>query len=239
MYTPSRNDILASLGFLLTVGLLIFAGWWVVRVYRTKPAHVDFSRYPLRGIDVSAHNGSVDFHKVARAGYDFVWIKASEGETFRDTLFTRNFDSATAAGLRVGAYHYFRFDCDGMLQAVNLCRSLQGRRPELGVAIDVEEEGNATGIPTPVIQARLAVMLDYLNLRGLPITLYTNKDGYYEYLADEFSDYPLWICSFTDDNPIDDAPQWIIWQYSHSGRVPGIKGKVDENVARSLPEQRR
>ncbi len=233
MYSPSRHDILASVAFLLITALLIFAGWWGVYYYRNMPARVDFNRYPVRGIDVSAHNGAIDFSEVKRSGYDFVWIKASEGETFRDTLFTRNFDAATAASLRTGAYHYFRFDCDGLLQALNLCRALDGRDPELGVAIDVEEQGNATGIPTPVIVSRLAAMLDYLNMRGFPITLYTNKDGYYEYIRDEFSDYPLWICSFTNDNPIDDAPQWTIWQFSHSGKVPGIRGNVDENVMRA------
>lgn len=229
---PSRHDILASIAFLLILALLIFAGWCVVRVYSTVPARVDFSRYPVRGIDISAHNGEINFAQVRAAGYRFVWIKASEGETFRDSKFASNFDAARAASLRTGAYHYFRFDCDGVLQAMNLCQALDGRVPDMGVAVDVEEEGNATGIPTPVIRARLAAMLDYLNLRGYPITLYSNKDGYYEYLQDEFSDYPLWICSFTDDTPIDDAPQWSCWQYSHSGRVPGISGKVDENVSR-------
>lgn len=231
MYTPSRHDILVSIGFLLIVGLLVFSGLWVF-FYRTRPAKVDFSRYPVKGIDISAHNGTVDFRKVKDAGYGFVWIKAGEGETFRDTRFAANYDAACAAGLDVGAYHYFRFDCDGLLQAINLCQTLDGREPSLGVAIDVEEDGNATGVPTPVIVSRLAAMLDYLNMRGYPITLYSNKDGYYEYLQDEFSDYPLWICSFTDFVPIDDAPQWSCWQYSHSGTVPGVEGKVDENVMR-------
>lgn len=229
---PSRHDILASLGFLITVVVLIFAGWCVVRVYRSKPARVDFNKYPVRGIDISAHNGRPDFSMVRNQGYSFVWLKASEGETFRDSLFADNYDAARAAGMRTGAYHYFRFDCDGMLQAMNLVQALDGRDPDMGIAIDVEEEGNASGVSTAEIKARLAVMLDYLNLRGYPITLYSNKDGYYEYLSEEFSDYPLWICSFTDDNPIEDAPQWTFWQFSHRSRIPGIKGNVDENVLR-------
>lgn len=175
MHKPTRHDIFAALGFLLIVGLLIFSGFWVVKVYRNQPARVDFNRYPVRGIDISAHNGPVDFRRVKNAGYKFVWIKASEGETFRDTLFTRNHDRAVAAGLSAGAYHYFRFDCDGLLQAINLVQALEGREPELGVAIDVEEERNATGIPTPQIVTQLATMLDYLNLRGYPITLTPTK----------------------------------------------------------------
>ena len=232
MIRPTRHDIFASIIFLLICALLIFAGWMVMRVYRTLPARVDFEKYPVKGIDISAHNGEIDFDRVREAGYSFVWVKASEGETFRDSRFAANIEAADSAGLRTGAYHYFRFDCDGLLQAMNLTQALDGRMPPMGIAIDVEEEGNATGIPTDVIVARLGVMLDYLNLRGYPVTLYSNKDGYYEYLAEEFSDYPLWICSFTNDNPIEDAPQWTFWQYSHSGRVPGIEGKVDENILR-------
>lgn len=229
---PFIRDVWAALGFLLSIAVLAFATWMVVKVYRNTPAEVDFDRYPVKGIDVSAHNGPIDFKQVKSAGYDFVWIKASEGETFRDTLFTRNFDAAGAAGMRTGAYHYFRFDCDGMRQAMNLVQSLEGRIPDLGVAIDIEDEGNVSGIPARSISARLSAMLDYLNLRGYPITLYSNKDGYYSYLQEEFSDYPLWICSFTDGSPIDDAPQWTFWQYSHRGTVPGIRGRVDENVMR-------
>ncbi len=231
MHIPTRHDILVSVGFMLILGLLVFSGLWVF-CYRTRAAKVDFRRYPVKGIDISAHNGEVDFRRVREAGYSFVWIKAGEGETFRDARFANNYDAAVSAGLAVGAYHYFRFDCDGMLQAINLCQALDGRLPALGVAIDIEEEGNAAGVSTPVIISRLSAMLDYLNMRGFPITLYSNKDGYYEYLQDEFSDYPLWICSFTDSMPIEDAPQWSYWQYSHSGNVPGIEGKVDENVSR-------
>lgn len=90
-----------------------FAGaalvWWV-RPAAVEPAPSRFpSRFPVHGIDVSRHNGAIDWPRVADAGVAFAWIKASEGGDVRDPRFTENVTGASAAGLRVGAYHFFTF----------------------------------------------------------------------------------------------------------------------------------
>lgn len=229
LHKPSRHDIFASLGFLLVLVTLVYAGWWAWNAYRNPTAKVDFARYPVKGIDVSAHNGEIDFDQVADSGVDFVWIKASEGETVRDSRFRENFDKANKAGLRVGAYHYFRFDCDGVMQAMNLCQALDDRFPDMGVAIDVEEESNAVGIDNESILDNIFTMIDYLQLRGYSIVLYSNKEGFLDYFHDRFAQYPIWLCSFTDFSPADDI-DWTFWQYSHTGKVPGIDGNVDLDV---------
>ena len=231
MRIPSFHDILASLGFLAVLAVLIYAGMWAWDTYRHPKANVDFGRYPVRGIDISAHNGDVDFKRVAESGIKFVWIKASEGETIRDAKFQENYSAARESGLRVGAYHFFRFDCDGVMQAMNLCQSLGDVNPDMGIAIDIELESNAEGVADEVIVSNIDSMVDYLRLRGYPITLYSNKEGYARFLRDHFSDYPLWICSFSDGEPIAEAP-WVFWQYSHTGKVPGVSGKCDEDVFR-------
>lgn len=231
MRIPSLHDIFASLGFLAVLAVLIYAGKWAWDEYRHPKAEVDFGKYPVRGIDISAHNGEVDFEKVAGSGIKFVWIKASEGETLRDVRFQENFAGALSAGLSAGAYHFFRFDCDGVMQAMNLCQALGDVRPEMGIAIDIELENNAENIDDETIVSNIESMTDYLRLRGYPITLYSNKEGYARFVRDHFSDYPLWICSFSDGEPIEDAP-WVFWQYSHTGKIPGVSGKCDENVFR-------
>ena len=70
-------------------------------------------------------------------------------------------------------------------------------------------------------------MVDYLNLLGHRITFYTNKEGYYDYIADLFPGAPLWICSFSS-NPIN--AEWTFWQFNHHGKVRGIRGDVDLNA---------
>lgn len=116
----------------------------------SRPPHVsvDRNRYPVKGIDVSYHNGDIDFNAVAADTVSFVYIKATEGGRWQDSCFARNFDAARAAGLSVGAYHFFRFEVSGLRQAYNFLEGLQGRRPDLPVAIDLEEWKNAPDVTT-------------------------------------------------------------------------------------------
>ncbi|MCM1005995.1 MAG: hypothetical protein NC402_06850 [Prevotella sp.] len=221
---------MVSIFFLIVLAGLCYAGKWVWDTYRTPRAKVNFEEYPVRGVDLSQHNGEVDFQKVAEDSISFVWLKASEGETITNKTFSENYTKAEKAGLAVGAYHFFRFDCDGVAQALNLCKVLEGRRPPMGVAIDVELENNAKGEDDVLVISRLESMVDYLDMRGLPVTIYTNKEGYSRFIKNHLENYPLWICSFRDYAPFDDDTPWTYWQYSHSGRVDGVKGKVDGDV---------
>lgn len=222
-----KNDIAIFFCFLLAAALLVWAVYASWMNFRTQPPYVDRERYPVMGIDLSAHNGNTNLLEAAADGVEFAWIKATEGVTFRDRKFSENHDRAGLAGLKRGAYHFFRFDRDGVEQALNLLEAIGNRRLEMGIAIDVESSGNPEGIPTDTIKERLAAMVDYLNLCGLAPTLYCNKKDYYEYLADSFPGNSLWICSFSE-TPHDSG--WTFWQFNHKGNVKGIKGDVDLNV---------
>lgn len=222
-----KKDLLVCIDFLVVALLLVFASWWAYNEFMTSPPYVDKELYPVRGIDVSSHNGKIDFEDVVADGYEFVFIKASEGESFRDSTFVENYRNAVSAGMKVGAYHFFRFDCDGVAQAINLLGAVEGRELDLGVVVDVESHGNPEGINPNTVADRIGAMIDYLNLLGYKVTFYTNRDGYYDYIADNFPTYPLWICSF-NSNPIN--AEWTFWQFNHHGKVKGIKGEVDLNA---------
>lgn len=205
----------------------MFAAIWAYHTFISTPPYVDSAKYPVRGIDVSSHNGHVDMKKVAGQGYRFVFIKASEGKSFVDKNFRTNFDNARKAGLKVGVYHFFRFDKDGVEQAINLLRTMSRRQPDLGIVIDVEKAGNPEGIPMDSINTRLVGMVEYLNLMGHRVMFYTNREGYFDYIANSFPGSPLWICAFSE-NPIN--AEWTFWQYNHRGKVDGVKGDVDLNT---------
>lgn len=221
------RDIRAAVDFLFILIVLLGAAFWAWKQYMTSPPYVDPILYPVRGIDISAHQGSVNFKGVRDSGIEFVWIKATEGSMFRDTGFRLNYDKARDAGLKVGAYHYFRFDEDGLAQGVHFLRTIGGRELDMGVAVDVEDEGNARGVPLDTIKARLRDMTEYLNMCGYRVTFYSNRDGFYDYLMPEMEGMPMWLCSFSSDTAGGD---FAFWQYSHSGKVPGINGKVDLNA---------
>lgn len=222
-----KNDIMIFCCFLLAAALLAWSAYAAWMHFRTTPPYVDRARYPVLGIDVSAHNGMMNLNAAAGEGVEFVWIKASEGETFRDKNFRLNYQKAGTAGMKRGAYHFFRFDKDGVSQAINLLEAVGDRKLEMGIAIDIESSGNPRDISTEKVKERIAAMVDYLNLRGFSPTLYANRKDYYEYLDDSFPGSRLWICSFADD-PI--SEDWKFWQFSHQGSVGGISGKVDMNV---------
>lgn len=227
LFNKPIQDIEVGLDFLIVVLLMIFSGYWAWKSFITSPPYIDEKKYPVKGIDISSHNGNVDFKSVKKSGIDFVFIKATEGADFKDKNFSQNYSNARVEGLKIGVYHFFKFDKDGVLQANNLLNTLAFRKPELGIVVDVEREGNDTSIPLDSINERLATMVDYLNLKGHRVMFYTNKDGYHDYLAETFPGYPLWICSFSN-NPF--YGEWTFWQHNHHGKVNGIKGDVDLNV---------
>lgn len=222
-----RKDILVAIGFLAVLCLLVVSAIWAYLHFRYAPPYVDPVKYPVRGIDVSHHNGEIDFEKVKKGGMDFVFIKASEGSTHRDSLFHKNYSKARAASLPTGAYHFFRFDKEGVEQAVNFLGAVGHRKPEMGLVIDVEKNGNPDSIPAEKVKERLAAMIDYMNLAGHRVMIYTNLEGYYDYMAEVAPGYPLWICRFME-NPI--YAEWTFWQYDHHGKVNGVKGEVDLNA---------
>lgn len=227
------NNPARSVAYLIiAVTALAIGGVLAWRVLAPHEPHVevDRERYPLVGLDLSAHNGRVDFEKVrGEGGVTFVYLKATEGADFRDSAFIRNFDAARKAGLDVGPYHFFRFDTEGAAQAANLIATLNGRLIDLPVAIDVEEWGNPAQVPTEMIAERLDAMRATLSASGIQSLIYTNKNGYSRFVRHRITDADVWICSFTDP-PVGASIPWRIWQHSHKGRVPGVKGRVDLNT---------
>lgn len=215
---------------LVVVTGLAVLGTGLARMMRPRPDHIDpdRERFPIAGIDVSAHNGIVDFDRVAADSISFVYIKASEGDNFRDAAFDDNYRRAREAGLKVGAYHFFRFDREGWRQGANLLRTLDGRSVDLPLAIDLEEWRNSAAPVTGEVVVQLHGMIDYLRNAGHHVLIYTNKGGHQRFVRGRFDDTDLWVCSFTDP-PISRA-DWTFWQHSHVGRVDGVPGPVDLNT---------
>ena len=227
---------------IISVTALLSGGVALWRMLQPRHPHVelDSSRYPVRGLDLSSHNGTPDFDSIAAAGIDFVYLKASEGLTMRDPAFMRNYLAARRAGLAVGAYHFFRFDCDGIGQAVNFLEASEGCDMQLPAAIDIEEWGNPAGVATEVIAERIASMVVMVSSRRGPTVIYTNKNGDARFIRHRYdrldgTDPELWICSFTDP-PLNRRP-WRLWQHSHIGAVPGVRGPVDLNTFNGSRQQ--
>ncbi|MDE6756229.1 MAG: hypothetical protein K2J66_03700 [Muribaculaceae bacterium] len=225
-----RAGILTAIVAAAVIAVCGFIHAYRQYIANTPAIEPDENLYPVRGIDISAHNGYIDFSRVKSAGYDFAIIKATEGTDFKDAMFVDNLRRARAAGMKVGAYHFFRFDTDGELQAINLLHSLRNRSLDFPVVIDIERFGNPDGHEASMIITRLRTLLSHIKSEGLQVILYSNKDDYDRYLKGNFSGYPIWICSFTEPEPDLD---WSMWQYSHRGKIDGAEGKIDLNTIKT------
>ncbi|MDE5573880.1 MAG: hypothetical protein K2N79_04860 [Muribaculaceae bacterium] len=225
MVETLRRHPLRIISIVFAVAICAAVIYLIARPSVTE-AHPDLDNYPVKGLDLSAHNGDVNFDSIA-VNYDFVILKATEGGNWTDRSFETNFMKAREAGLKVGAYHYFRFDRDGLPQAINIYNTLYNKRLDLPVAIDVEDHGNPQGIDRDIVIGRLRQLVDFLVNHNIRLMFYTNKLGYNRYVEDDFSGYPLWISSFSDP-PI--HTPWTLWQYTHSGKVVGVPGLADINL---------
>ena len=218
-------------GVALLLVLLLAAGLWRVNRHIIPPkVTVTHEEYPIQGIDVSNHNGAIDFARVAAGGISFVYVKASEGCSYRDPRFTANVEAAHLAGLTVGAYHFFRKDVPGGEQARNFIEATRPVQLELPMVIDVEDWGNSRFSRHYDVIRNLSDMVRALESHDYRLMIYTNKNGYHKYLHRHFPKLPLWLCAFTHPTKLAESYNCIIHQYSHWGSVDGIEGEVDLNV---------
>lgn len=235
---PTRPDYIKWLLLLGAAALVVLLGAHLVwRYVLPHSVNVDRYRYPIAGIDVSNHNGTIDFDKVRDDNYQFVFIKASEGKTYRDASFEKNYRAAHEAGLKVGAYHFFRKNRTGREQADNLLRVVQGNQLDLPLVIDLEDDwGNGAAVSRETTVERVLEMIGILRDKGYTVMIYSNLDGYQKYYKDLLMDCDLWLCSFTSPDLLPHLPH-VIQQYSHEGDVKGVKGDVDLNVYRGSKQE--
>lgn len=211
--------VLAALG-----SLAAFAGLWWFGGYAP-----DRGRYPVRGLDVSHHQGPIDWIAVARDDVAFVYVKASEGGNHRDSRFAENWRGARRAGLAVGAYHYFTFCRAGRDQAANFLAAVPSLPDALPPAVDLEFGGNCGARPDGVAMRReLDAFLAPVEARaGRRAVLYVTPEFLAAY-GSVLPRRPMWRRSLLF--PPLGRPQWALWQYHNRGRVAGVGGPVDLNA---------
>lgn len=145
------------------------------------------------GIDVSHHNGKLDWAKIAASGVKFVFIKATEGATFKDPRFLENVRGASAAGLRVGAYHYFRPGISADQQAKNFLDSYYDARGlvNLPPVFDWEQRG---GTSAQLVEAKQWLETVFMSTGVLPM-IYTGPYFFRDEIGSPewAAKYHLWI----------------------------------------------
>ncbi|HTV17565.1 MAG TPA: GH25 family lysozyme [Polyangiaceae bacterium] len=203
--------------------------------WRTFWVGPDRERFPVHGIDVSHHQGPIDWARVKASGQAFAFIKATEGADFRDTRFGDNWRRARAEGLITGAYHYFTFCSPGVAQAENFLAVAPRERPVLPLAVDVEFTGNCVGWESVAqIRDELLAFMEHVRAHvGAAPLLYTTEEVRLELVPPELREHSYWVRSLWGEPSA--TIDWHFWQYSDTGSVPGIRGEVDLNVFSGAP----
>jgi lysozyme len=214
---------LGAAGGTLALGGALYAPHW----------HPSERSWPLQGIDVSHHQGPIDWHKLPPQGVDLAWIKATEGGDHRDRMFAVNWAGARAAGIRRGAYHFFTLCRSGTDQAANFVAAVPREADALPPAVDLEFGGNCAARPSREMLLReLGAFLRIVEAHsGRRALLYLTHEFEEAYRVSAAIDRPLWLRALVFQ-PRFGARPWTVWQVSSFRSLRGIEGGVDWNVLR-------
>ena len=189
----------------------------------------------VHGIDVSHHQKSIDWQKVKEDGVTFVFVKATEGVDYLDSMFVQNWKELEEENMIRGAYHFYVSDDDPIQQAewfVNNIGSFSGVLPPV---MDVERAGHYHMTPEAYKEKLIKCIEHVEKLTGQKPILYSSPKFASKYLAgEEFGKYKLWIAEYGVDEPVIpdpwQKPGWDFWQNTYQDVVPGVSVEVDRNV---------
>jgi GH25 family lysozyme M1 (1,4-beta-N-acetylmuramidase) len=202
----------------------------------------------VQGVDVSVHQGVVNWTAMKNAGIQFAFAKATEGVDFIDTRYTLNMTNARAAGVYIGPYHYARPDSfendplDAAKEANDFVDAIQQyyQTPDfvLRPVLDMEEsdlEGvaNHKAFLSEWVRDFQAVVQERL---GFSAIIYSSTSYINSYFETNLNQYPLWLANWNYTPPTVPPASadgifngWDFWQYTSSGSVGGIS-PIDRDV---------
>jgi lysozyme len=191
------------------------------------------------GIDVSHHQGRIQWEALRGQGLSFVYMKATEGDYMADPNFLENWQGAARAGLARGAYHFYDLCGSGAKQAAEFIKLVPRSPGSLPPAIDLEPSAHCRRLPgRKALLKELAAYSRKVRSRyGKAPVLYITYELYARYLKGVEHDYALWIPDYKRAPVLPDRKPWTFWQVSCKAGLRGIKGPVDVNLFRGSAAQ--
>lgn len=183
----------------------------------------------LEGFDLSHYQGNVNWDLLSednRCG--FVYLKASEGNSLTDSRYREYFNSAKSKGLKVGSYHFFRSSATASEQFANFKSMVDRNHQDLIPLIDVETISRGTSMYQ--FHNRLQEFLQLVEHEyGRKPMIYTGMNFYNKHLyGGRYSGYKFMIACYTFEEPVlYDNDDFLIWQYTGTGRAQGVRGHID------------
>lgn len=199
--------------------------------------------YAVHGVDVSRWQGTIDWPRVRASGAAFAFIKATEGGDHVDDRFAENWAAAGRAGIPRGAYHFYYFCRSGAEQAAWFIRNVPKERGALPPVLDMEWNHKSRTCPQrpgpATVRAEMGAFLaTVVRHYGQRPVIYVTPDFYAQNELWRLNGYHFWLRSVAG-HPSTTYPgqEWAFWQYTGTGRVPGISGPADINAFAGSPAQ--
>lgn len=192
----------------------------------------------VMGIDISKHNGNIDWNAVKNSGVQYVILRcgyrgSASGVLVEDQKFKSNIQGATAAGLKVGIYFFSQAvnEVEAVEEASMTLSLIKNYRITYPVYIDVEgANGRADGISKAARTSVINAFCQTIRNSGYTPGLYANKNWLTEKInTGALGGCKIWLAQYVAAPTY--AGRYEMWQYSSRGSIAGIKGNVDLNVS--------
>lgn len=185
----------------------------------------------MKGIDVSKHNGNVNWSHVKADGVKFAIIRAGYGKEIsqKDPQFENNYSGCKSNGVPVGAYwySYAMSEAEARQEAAVCLQVLKGKTFEFPIYYDIEEK-RQFALGKAKCSAIAKAFLETLEKAGYWVGIYSSKSFLSTYFTDEIrTNYAVWVAQY--DTRCTYCGQYGIWQKSSKGKVYGVSGNVDIN----------
>lgn len=190
------------------------------------------------GIDISRHNGSIDWNAVKSSGVDYVIIRcgyrgSSSGALITDQNFQSNIKGATAAGLKVGIYVFSQAinEVEAVKEASLAVSLAKGYKLTYPIFIDTESSGGrADKIDVATRTAVVNAFCQTVQSAGYQAGIYASKSWFETKLSmGSIGNYRIWLAQYAAAPTY--SGRYDMWQYSSKGTISGINGKVDLNLS--------
>lgn len=186
----------------------------------------------LKGIDVSSHQGEIDWQKVKNSGIEFAILRIGYGmfDNQKDKTFEYNYSECTRLGIPVGAYLYsYATNAEQAIKEAELVlKWLNNRKLRLPVYFDIEDSSQSQ-LGRAVLDGICKAFCNRIEQGGYWAGIYSNKYWATSVIngVELGKKYTYWIAQYTSECTYDGS--YAIWQYSSKGNVDGINGNVDMN----------
>ena len=193
------------------------------------------------GVDISEHQGTVDWAAVKESGVDFAIIRAgyrgyTRGRLYDDLEFENNIKGATAAGIKVGVYFFSQAvtTTEAEEEAGYVLEKISGYNVDYPVVFDWEPIDDATArtnaVTGDVVTDCAVAFCKKVSKAGFNTAVYMNKTQSYKfYDLEKISNYDLWYAEYQEKPSM--YYNFDIWQYTANGTVKGVDSAVDVNIS--------